>query len=77
MNAANDSIESDVRNYKLLTIIFTAIHTNEHVYTSLINILSEGRVYQHLIEKIKHPMRNSEELYHSHYNVKDLMKSLV
>ena len=52
MNAANDSIESDVRNYKLFTIILTAIQTNEHVYTSLLNILSEGRVYQHLIEKI-------------------------
>ena len=53
MNAANDSIESDLRNYKLFTIILTAIQTNEHVYTSLLNILSEGRVYQHLIEKIK------------------------
>ena len=53
MNAANDSIESDVRNYKLFTIILTAIQTNEHVYTLLLNILSEGRVYQHLIEKIK------------------------
>ena len=53
MNAANDSIESDVRNYKLFTIILTAIQTNEHVYTSLLNILSEGRVYQQLIEKIK------------------------
>ena len=53
MNAANDSIESDLRNYKLFSIILTAVQTNEHVYTSLLNILSEGRVYKHLIEKIK------------------------
>ena len=53
MNAANDGIESDLRNYKLFTIILSAIQTNDHVYTSLLNILSEGRVYQHLIEKIK------------------------
>ena len=53
MDAANESIESDVRNYKLFTTILTAIQRNEHVYTSLLNILSEGRVYQHLIEKIK------------------------
>ena len=53
IDAANDSIESSYRNYKLFTIILTAIQTNEHVYTSLLNILSEGRVYQHLIEKIK------------------------
>ena len=44
MNAANDSIESDIRNYKLFTIILTAIQTNEHVYISLLNILSDGRV---------------------------------
>ena len=53
MDAANDGIESDLRNYKLFTIVLTAIQTNEHVYTSLLNILSDGRVYQHLIEKIK------------------------
>ena len=53
MDAANHSIESSYRNYKLFTIILTAIQTNEHVYTSLLNILSDGRVYQHLIEKIK------------------------
>ena len=53
MDAANESIESDLRNYKLFAITLTAIQTNEHVYTSLLNILSVGRVYQHLIEKIK------------------------
>ena len=53
MNAANDSMESSYRNYKLFTIILATIQTNEHVYISLLNILSEGRVYQQLIEKIK------------------------
>ena len=32
-------VKSDFRNYKLFTIILTAIQTNEHVYTY---ILSEG-----------------------------------
>ena len=32
MDAANDSIESSYRNYKLFTIILIAIQTNEHHY---------------------------------------------
>ena len=31
-------VKGDVRNYKLFTIIVTAIQTNEHIYTSLLYI---------------------------------------